>query len=114
MNRFRLLLCAVAAAPLLVHAQSDRAPAVVNDPGVRVAPPRYQSAFDGYQRASDAQPSPDKVWVQANRELAGDAAGGKMVDYPAQPAAPADAGKAKDAPAAEPHKGHHMNTKKEP
>lgn len=112
MNRFRLLLLAVATAPLLVHAQSDRAPTVVTDPGARVAPLRYQSAFDGFQRAADAQPSPDKVWVQANRERAGDA-GGEMSDRSAQPAGPADTGKAKDAPAADPHKGHHMNTKKE-
>ncbi len=96
MKRNRLLLLAVAGFPLLAHAQA--APAVT-DAAARVPPLAYQSAFADYRPPAAAPASPDKVWIQANREVSGQAV---------QPAA---AAKPKDAPADDPHKGHHMNMK---
>ncbi|HEV7815030.1 MAG TPA: hypothetical protein VGP06_08005 [Janthinobacterium sp.] len=80
MNRFRLLLLAVAGVPLLIHAQPARVAAAVTDANATVAPLQYQSAFAGYQPNPEPKASPDKVWIQANRDVSGvseDASHGK-------------------------------------
>lgn len=96
MKRTRLLLLAGACLPLLVQAQP--APKVT-DADATVPPLTYQSAFADYRPAAAAKTSPDKVWIAANREVSGQA-------DQAAPAARPD-----NAPAADPHKGHHMNMK---
>lgn len=112
MKRFRSLLLAVAGLPLLVHAQAASTTAAVTDADAKVPPPKYQSAFADYQRFAEPNASPDKGWIQANREVSGQAqpgptAGSSMAMSPA--AKPAEA--PKTAPVDDPHKGHQMNMK---
>nr|WP_315249486.1 hypothetical protein [uncultured Duganella sp.] len=112
MTRLRLLLLAVTSAPMFVHAQPAHVAAAVTDADAAVPPPQYQSAYAGYLRAEELSVSPDKVWVQANREVSGQPEQDAKAPVPA-PAAPPSAVPgvpAKDAPA-DPHAGHHMNKK---
>jgi hypothetical protein len=102
MNRFSLLLLAAAGAPLLVHAQAARTPAAVTDPNAAVPAMQYRSVFTDQPSAAAA--TPDKVWVQANRDVADSPGHGGhgMQGAPAQPA-PAHP---TQPPAADPHQGH--------
>ncbi|MBB3222074.1 hypothetical protein [Pseudoduganella umbonata] len=73
MNRFRTLLLAAAGAPLFAFAQSAPVVADAADAKVAVAPPVYRSAFAGLPPADVSSASPDKLWLQANRVVAGEA-----------------------------------------
>jgi hypothetical protein len=73
MNRFRMLLLAAAAAPSFAFAQSAPAMADPADARVAVAPPAYRSAFAGFRPADVPSAAPDRLWLQANRIVAGDA-----------------------------------------
>lgn len=113
MNRFSLLLLAAAGVPLLVHAQAVRTPAAVTDPNATVPALQYQSVFTGQPAQPESAPTPDKVWVQANRDVAGSGHGGHGAHGAAAAPAPAPApaapdGQAKPAKpaAADPHKDH--------
>lgn len=112
MNRFRSLLLAAASAPLLVHAQTASTPAAVSDANATVPPPKYQSAFADYRPLAEPKSSPDKQWIQANRELSGQSDpasdGGSTMEMSSATAAP---GKPKTAPADNPHQGHQMKMK---
>jgi hypothetical protein len=62
---------ALACASFVVHAQPAQARPNPVDANATVPLVSYRSAFDTYQRASsEEQPSPDKVWRQANEEVA--------------------------------------------
>ena len=105
MKRFRSLLLAVASVPLLVHAQPASTTAAVSDANATVPPPKYQSAFADYQPLAELKTSPDKGWVQANREVAG-------LAEPSSPAPATTPAEQPKTPAeADPHKGHQMNMK---
>ena len=105
MNRFSLLLLAAAGAPLLVHAQAARTPAAVTDPNAAVPAIQYRSVFTDQPSAAAA--TPDKVWVQANRDVAGSPGHGGhgMQGNAGAPAQPAPAHPTQP-PAADPHQGH--------
>jgi hypothetical protein len=112
MNRFHLLLLAVAGAPLLIHAEPVRVSTAVTDASAAVPPPKYQSAYAGYKPAVASQSTPDKVWIQANQDVSGQSEhgsheGSSMQVAPAQ----TESAKPAPAPASDPHKGHHMNKK---
>jgi len=109
MKSFRSLLFAVAGLPLLVHAQAASTTAAVTDVNAKVPPPKYQSAFADYQPLAEPKASPDKGWVQANREVSGQVehgshGGSSMEMSPAT--TPAE--KPKTAPVGDPHQGHEM------
>ena len=133
MNRFSLLLLAAAGVPLLVHAQAVRTPAPVTDPNATVPALQYQSVFTGQPATPESASTPDKVWVQANRDVAGgsghgahgahgtpDAHGGAAAapapapapatqaapTTPAAPPAPDSQAKPAQPPVADPHKDH--------
>lgn len=81
--------------------------------GVPPKPLTYQSALSGYVRAPASSPTPDKVWLDANRAVASDGmAGMDMSSIQAmKPAAPAMAPSAAShgsTPSA-PHGAHDMN-----
>jgi hypothetical protein len=73
MNRFCLLLIAAAGALWQAFAQSAPV-AGLADAQAKVAPPEYQSASEAYHRAAEPEDTPDKLWLRANRELAGQSA----------------------------------------
>lgn len=112
MIRLRSLLFAVAGLPLLVHAQAASTTAVVTDANATVPPPKYQSAFADYQPLAEPKASPDKGWIQANREVSGQAEdglhGGSSMEMSS---ATAPAERSKSSPADDPHKGHEMKMK---
>jgi len=112
MKRLRLLLIAVASAPMVIHAQSAPVAVAVTDAGAAVPPLHYQSAYDGYLRPDESAVSPDKLWTKANREVSGDAPQDPKAHARATTtsALPVQDKPAKDAPA-DPHAGHHMNKK---
>jgi hypothetical protein len=112
MKFLRSLLLAVAGLPLLVYAQAASTTAAVTDANAKVPPQKYQSAFADYQPLAEPKASPDKGWIQANREVSGQAehgshGGSSMEMSPATP--PAE--KSKTPPADDPHKGHEMKMK---
>lgn len=117
MKSICLLLLAVAGVPFAALAQSDRALAPVTDAQATVAPLQYRSVFANYSAAPD-YPSPDKLWIQANQEVAGGAGHGHhgpKVEAEKAPAAapkPAPDTVPDTAPAADPHKGHKMHNMK--
>lgn len=112
MKRFRSLLLAVAGLPLLVHAQVAGTTPTVTDANVNVPPPPYQSAFDHYLPLAEPEGSPDKGWIQANRDVAGLAGHGAHGGAPmAAPAASKPADAARPPPPDERHRGHQMNMK---
>jgi hypothetical protein len=110
MKRFHLLLLAVVSAPLGIHAEPVRISTAVTEASAAVSPPKYQSAYAGYKPAVEPQTTPDKFWIQANREVSGQSEhreGSSMQMAPA----PTDSAKLAAAPVADPHKGHGMNKK---
>lgn len=114
MKCLRSLLLAVAGLPLLVHAQAASTTAPVTDANAKVPPPKYQSAFAEYHPLAEPGASPDKGWIQANREVSAQAehgshGGSAMEMSPATK--PAE--KPKTAPVDDPHKGHEMTKKGE-
>ncbi|MDQ2988383.1 MAG: hypothetical protein M3R60_04705 [Pseudomonadota bacterium] len=112
MKRFCSLLLAVAGLPLLVHAQTARTTAAVTDADAKVPPPTYQSAFADYQRFAEPDASPDKGWIQANRQVSGQAQQGPAAGSSmAMPPATKPAETPKTAPVDDPHKGHQMKMK---
>lgn len=112
MNRYHLLLVAVASAPLLIHAEPARTSAAATDANAAVPQLNYQSAFSDYRPAAQTQASPDKIWVRANQTLAGQPADGASENMSMHMNhAPAAEGKPAPAPSADPHKDHSMNMK---
>ena len=110
MKRFSLLLLAVASASLAVHAEPVPLTTPVTDPSAAVPPPKYQSAYADYLPAAQAKSTSDQLWIQANRNVAGQSEhggheGASMQMAPANKAEPAA------APATPQHKGQHMNKK---
>lgn len=103
MKCLRSLFLAVAGLPLLVHAQAAVTTAAVTDANAKVPPPKYQSAFADYLPLAAPKTLPDKGWIQANREVSGQA----------EPVSPATtpAEKPKTPPVDDPHKGHEMKMK---
>jgi hypothetical protein len=112
MKRFRSLLLAVASVPLLVHAQPASTTAAVTDANATVPLPKYQSAFADYQPLAEPKASPDKGWIQANRELSGQSKhsshGGSPMEM-SPSTTPAET--PKTSPADDLHKGHQMKMK---
>lgn len=112
MKRFRSLLLAVAGLPLLVHAQAASTTAAVTDANAAVPPLKYHSAFADYQPLAEPKASPEKGWIQANRELSVQSEhisrGGASMEMSPANTAPE---KAKTVPADDPHKGHQMKMK---
>ncbi|WP_295995021.1 hypothetical protein [Rugamonas sp.] len=112
MNRFRLLLLAVAGAPMVIYAQPVRVSTAVTDASAAVPPPKYQSAFADYKPSVDSPVSPDKLWIQANQEVSGEpehgAHGGSSMQMTPTPS---DSAKPASAPVVDPHKGHDMKKK---
>ena len=112
MKRFRSLLLAVASVPLFVHAQPASTAAGVTDANATVPPPKYQSAFADYQPLAEPILSPDKGWIQANRDLSSQPAhgphGGSSME-PSPTTTPAE--KPRPLPVEDPHKGHQMKIK---
>ncbi|AXA91367.1 hypothetical protein [Massilia sp. YMA4] len=104
MNRFRMLLLAAAGAPLFAFAQSAPAMADAADARVAVAPPVYRSAFAGVRPADVPSASPDKLWLQANRIVAGDSTAAADQGPPSP--APAAAKKGTDNAGHAGHAGH--------
>ncbi|MQA37100.1 hypothetical protein [Rugamonas aquatica] len=96
MNRFRILLLAVACAPVYAFAQS--APKA-QDADAKVPSPAYRSAFADVRPTQEAAATPDKVWLQANRELAAQPGHAMQMDMP------------KAETSEDPHKGHHQHMK---
>jgi hypothetical protein len=112
MKFLRVLLLAVAGLPLLVHAQTADKTATVTDANAKVPPPKYQSAFADYQLLAEPKASPDKGWIQANREVSGQAEHGSHGGSPmAMSPAATPAQTAKTPPVDDPHKGHEMKMK---
>lgn len=112
MKRFRLLLLAVVSAPMAIYAEPVRVSTAVTDANAAVPPPQYQSAFSNYKPAVEPTASPDKLWVKANTDVSGQAEHGSHEGSSMQMApTPKDSAKPAEAPAADPHKGHHMNKK---
>ena len=112
MKRFHSLLFAVASVPLLVHSQPASTTAAVTDANATVPPPKYQSAFAVYQPLAEPKSSPDKGWIQANRDVSsqsehGSHGGSSMEMSPAT----STAEKPKTSPAGDPHMGHQMKMK---
>lgn len=99
MNRLRILLLAAACAPVYASAQS--APKA-QDADAKVPAPAYRSAFADVRPAQEAA-TPDKVWLQANRELA--AQPGHAMHMQMQSEMP------KAETSEDPHKGHHEHMK---
>lgn len=112
MKRFRLLLLAVAGAPLVIYAQPVRVSTAVIDASAAVPPPKYQSAFADYKPSVASPVSPDKLWIQANQEVSGeseqDAHGGSSMQMTPTPS---DLAKPASAPVVDPHNGHDMKKK---
>lgn len=111
MNCLRLLLVAVAGVPLLIHAQPARVPAAA-DVNATVAPLQYQSAFAAYRPNPSLEDAPDKIWLQANREVTGESTHGTHGGMPlSMNSAPASTTKPQTVPAADPHGQHHLHKK---
>jgi hypothetical protein len=99
------LFAAIAAGALSLAAAAAEpsSKALPSDPAAATAPLVYTSAFAGAPHAPEPQASPDKVWRQANANVAAAGMDGAM-DMPAVPP-----GDAKPAAAAAPdHAHHHM------
>lgn len=118
MKSIRLLPLAVAAASFAVSAHAAGPLPAVTDPNAPVAPLQYQSILPDKAGADNNLPSPDKIWVQANRELAGGAttdphAGHHPAAIPttSAPTVPPQQRPPEAKPAAGAHQGHHMPTK---
>ncbi|MQA18523.1 hypothetical protein [Rugamonas rivuli] len=106
MNRFRILLLAVACAPVYASAQSaPKAP----DADAKVPPPAYRSAFADIRPTPDTAVTPDKVWLQANRELAAQPGHSMHMQMEMQPQMQPETPKAETSD--DPHKGHHQHMK---
>ena len=112
MKRSRLLLLAVASAPMAIHAQSVQV-AAVTDANVAVPPPKYQSAYADYVRAEVPALSPDKQWVQGNRQLTDLSTPDVQTGTPAPPAAGkhAEPVKRDKLTPTDPHVGHNAKQK---
>jgi hypothetical protein len=112
MKRFRLLLLAVAGAPMVIYAEPVRVSTAVTDASAAVPPPKYQSAFADYKPSVDSPGSPDKLWIQANQEVSGQsehgAHGGSSMQVTPTPS---DLVKPVSSPVVDPHKGHDMKKK---
>ncbi|HAT32228.1 MAG TPA: hypothetical protein DCW29_15680 [Janthinobacterium sp.] len=112
MKRYRSLLFAVVGVSFASSVAAIGISPKVTDANAPVAAPQYRSAFD-VSATPVATPTPDKVWLQANKDVAGQsehAMGGaaQMASAPASPAAePASA----PAPAPSAHQGHDMTMK---
>ncbi len=110
MNRFRMLLLAAAGAPLFAFAQSAPVVADAADAKVAVAPPVYRSAFAGLPPADVPSASPDKLWLQANRVVAGETVEAPDKGTSSMPSASTKEGTPSPAGHAG-HHGHQMPTK---
>ena len=110
MKRFHLLLLAVVSAPLGIHAEPVRISTAVTDANAAVPPPKYQSAYADYKPAVESQTTPDKFWIQANREVSGQSDHSEGSSMQMAPA-PTDTAKPAAVPVVDPHKGHSMNKK---
>lgn len=110
MKRFSLLLLAVASASLAVHAEPVPPTAPVTDPSAAVSPPKYQSAYADYQPAPQAKSTPGQLWIQANRDVAGQSEHGGH-EGPSMHMAPANKAEPAAMPATPQHKGRHVNKK---
>lgn len=71
----RLLPLAAAVASLAASAQTTRPVLAVADPAAQVAALNYQSVFPSSATPPEEQPSPDLLWVDANRQVAGPSLG---------------------------------------
>lgn len=119
MKSIRLLPLAVAAVSFAASAHTASPLPAVTDTNAPVAPLHYQSVFPEKTAADDNQPTPDKVWIQVNRALAGEAAPVAHANHGANAMRPATgqsgAQQDKDTrqakPTSDPHQGHHMPTK---
>lgn len=105
-------VCALALASFAASAQPAVSRPDPLDATATVPPAIYKSAFEGYQRTSDAQqqPSADKMWRQANADLVSPDEHSEHSGHtaPAQvPAPPAPAATAPAAAAAVDHSKHH-------
>lgn len=56
------------------------------NPNVAVPPPSYRSTLDAYVPAKEAAPTPDKVWVAANKEVGAAGSHGGHTQHDAGPA----------------------------
>lgn len=111
MKSTRLLPLAVAAVSFAASAHTTGSLPAVTDPNAPVAPLHYHSVFPESPARDDNQPTPDKVWIRANRELAGETLPAHHANHGTHAAQfPAGARPAtRDAkPAADPHHGQHM------
>ena len=73
--------CALAAA-LVYAGAAHAAPADPSDPNSSAPAMQYDSAFKGYQPASDASTSPDKTWRAANDAVAATSGHDAMMTMP--------------------------------
>ncbi|ATD61934.1 hypothetical protein CNX70_18540 [Janthinobacterium svalbardensis] len=106
------MLLALVSAPLVIHAQPVGISTAVTDANAAVPRQKYQSAYTDYKPSAESQSTPDKVWIDANKEVSGQSehgshAGTSMQMSPLLKESPKSAA----APAADPHKEHHMNMK---
>lgn len=112
MKYIRLLLLAVTGLPFHVDAQSAQTPAAAMEASPTPAPLTYQSVFASYQRLVESNTSPDQLWRQANRTVAGPLAHSAHGAAPMVMPAPAAAVETPRLPRVDdPHTGHSMPMK---
>jgi hypothetical protein len=110
---------ALATLTIVASAQPNPAAPTASSPtsgpgaGITSKPLTYQSALGGYVRAPASSPTPDKVWLDANRAVASDGMAGMDMSSmqamkPTAPARAPSAASPASAPPA-PHGGHDMN-----
>ena len=115
MQRFHLLLLATVSFSPVVYAQSAQpasTTAAVTDAKATVPPLKYVSAFADVKPIGESPISPDKAWIQANKEVTGDSQHGDLGDMSMEmvPGAKSQE-EPKPSSANDPHKGHQMNMK---
>lgn len=83
-----VVACAFALASFAVSAQPAASRPDPLDASAAVPPAVYKSVFEGYQRSASAeQPSPDKLWRQANADVGSPDEHSGHTAAPAQPPA---------------------------
>lgn len=118
MKTIRLLPLAVAAVSLAASAQTAKSLPAVTDSTAPVVPFIYQSVFSASGKRDEDQPTPDKLWIGANQQLAGGSQSGHAGHIVAPAPAPAPASttsqkteKRESKPQPAKHEGHRMPAK---
>lgn len=118
MKIHRLLPLAATVASLAASAQTARPVLAAADAAAQVAPLHYQSVFSAGATRTEEQASPDLLWVDANRQVAGPSldnghAGHAATGQTSAPATPAGQGNVKPVdPRDQPkHDTHHAPAK---